>query len=47
VLTCENKRWFIQDRSELKTTCLYVSEKTELKPGDIIVLGDRRFLFDY
>jgi hypothetical protein len=47
VLTCENKRWFIQDRSELKTTYLYVSGKTELKPGDIIVLGDRRFLFDY
>jgi hypothetical protein len=47
VLTCEDKHWFIQDRSELKTTYLYVSEKTELKPGDIIVLGDRRFLFDY
>jgi hypothetical protein len=47
VLTCENKRWFIQDRSELKTTYLYVSGKTELKPGDIIILGDRRFLFDY
>jgi hypothetical protein len=47
VLTCENKHWFIRDRSELKTTYLYVSEKTELKPGDIIVLGDRRFLFDY
>jgi hypothetical protein len=47
MLTCENRRWFIQDRSELKTTYLYVSEKTELKPGDIIVLGDRRFRFDY
>ncbi|MDR0698438.1 MAG: hypothetical protein LBG28_04340, partial [Tannerella sp.] len=46
LLSCENKRWFIEDRSELKTTYLYVSEKTELKPGDIIVLGDRRFLFD-
>jgi hypothetical protein len=47
MLTCEDKHWFIQDLSELKTTYLYVSEKTELKPGDIIVLGDRRFLFDY
>jgi hypothetical protein len=46
LLSCENKRWFIEDRSELKTTYLYVSEKTELKSGDIIVLGDRRFLFD-
>jgi hypothetical protein len=46
LLSCEDRRWFIEDRSELKTTCLYVSEKTELKPGDIIVLGDRRFLFD-
>ncbi|MDR2680418.1 MAG: zinc ribbon domain-containing protein [Tannerella sp.] len=47
VLTCENKRWYIEDRSELKTTYLYVSGKTEIKPGDIIVLGDRRFVFDY
>jgi uncharacterized Zn finger protein (UPF0148 family) len=46
LLSCENKRWFIEDLSELKTTYLYVSEKTELKSGDIIVLGDRRFLFN-
>lgn len=46
-LSYENGHWYIQDRSELKTTYLYISEKTELKPGDIIVMGDRRFKFDF
>jgi len=44
VLTYENKKWYLQDRSEQKTT--FVTEKIELKPGDIIVLGNRRFEFD-
>ena len=46
VLTYENKKWYIQDRSEQKTTFVYTTEKIELKPGDIIVLGNRRFEFD-
>lgn len=45
VLTYENKKWYIQDRSEQKTTFVYTTEKIELKPGDIIVLGNRRFEF--
>ena len=47
VLVYENKRWYIQDKSELKTTFVQASDKVELNPGDIIVLGDRRFEFDY
>ena len=46
VLTYENKKWYLQDRSEQKTTFVYTTEKIELKPGDIIVLGNRRFEFD-
>jgi uncharacterized Zn finger protein (UPF0148 family) len=46
-LTYENRRWYIQDRSELKTTCVQASRKIEIQPGDIIILGDRRFEFDY
>lgn len=39
-------RWYIEDRSELKSTYLLVEERTELKNGDIIVLGDRKFRFN-
>lgn len=45
VLTYENKKWYIQDRSSLKTTYLYAGDKLELHSGDIIVLGDRKFEF--
>ena len=46
ILTYENKKWYLQDRSEQKTTFVYTTDKIELKPGDIIVLGNRRFEFD-
>ena len=45
VLIYENKKWYIQDKSEQKTTFVYTSDKIELKPGDVIVLGNRRFEF--
>ena len=45
VLTYENNKWYIQDKSEQKTTFVYTIEKIELNPGDIIVLGNRRFEF--
>jgi len=47
ILVYENKRWYIQDRSELKTTYIQAAEKVEINPGDIILLGDRQFEFDY
>lgn len=45
VLIYENKKWYIQDRSSLKTTYVYAGDKVELHSGDIIVLGDRKFEF--
>lgn len=45
VLIYENKKWYIQDRSSLKTTYVYAGDRIELHPGDIIVLGDRKFEF--
>jgi len=46
-LTYENDKWYIQDKSTLKTTYIYTGEKTELKQGDIIVLGNRLFEFNF
>lgn len=45
VLIYENKKWYIQDRSSLKTTYVYAGDRVELHSGDIIVLGDRKFEF--
>ena len=44
-LSFENGRWFLIDRSEQKTTFVHVSEKTEIKDGDTILMGDRRLIF--
>lgn len=46
VLTHEDGQWFIEDRSDLKSTFIRVSHKMPLQPGDVIVLGDRRFTFN-
>jgi len=45
-LTFENDKWYLQDKSALKTTYIYAGEKKELKPGDVIVLGNRLFEFN-
>ena len=45
-LIFENDKWYIQDKSALKTTYVYAGEKKELKPGDVIVLGNRLFEFN-
>lgn len=45
-LSCEDGKWFLQNKSELGSTYLEASRKLELQPGDIIVLGDRRFKFE-
>ncbi len=42
---CENGKWYIKDASPLKTTYVCAKEKIELAPGDIIILGNRRFEF--
>lgn len=39
-------KWFIEDKSSLKTTFVRISQPIEIKKGDIIMLGDARFEFD-
>jgi hypothetical protein len=38
--------WYIIDKSELKTTFVQVNEPYKLKPGDIILLGNRKIIFE-
>lgn len=38
-------RWFIEDKSEQKTTFVQAAQKIELHDGDIILLGNRLFKF--
>jgi hypothetical protein len=46
ILVCEGGKWYIQDRSEYKTTFIHTAERIELKQGDVIMLGNRRFVFE-
>lgn len=45
ILTCEEGEWYIENRSELRTTFIRVNGKIKLSDGDIIVLGNREFEF--
>ena len=45
VISNENGKWYIKDESALKTTFVRVNGATELKEGDIILMGDRLFEF--
>lgn len=44
-LSFENGKWFLINRSEQQTTFIQVSEKTEIKDGDILLMGDRKLIF--
>jgi hypothetical protein len=44
-LSFEDGAWQLKDKSELQTTFLLASEPTPLKDGDILLLGDRKFIF--
>lgn len=45
VLTFEDGEWYIENRSELRTTFIRVNGRVKLTNGDIIVLGNREFEF--
>lgn len=45
VLTYEDGEWYIENRSELRTTFIRVNGRVKLNSGDIIVLGNREFEF--
>ena len=44
-LTFENGHWFVENLSALESTFIQVTRKMELQPGDILLLGNRRFQF--
>ncbi len=46
ILTCEDGEWYIENKSNLRTTFLRVNGKVKLTKGDIIVLGNREFEFN-
>lgn len=44
-ITCEDGQWYIQDKSVQHTTFIYAGGKTALKEGDVILMGNRQFVF--
>ncbi|MBD5584729.1 MAG: FHA domain-containing protein [Clostridia bacterium] len=44
-ITRKDDKWFIEDKSEQKTTFVQASSPQELHDGDIILLGNRLFIF--
>lgn len=45
ILTCEDGEWYIENKSDLRTTFIRVNGRVKLTSGDIIVLGNREFEF--
>ena len=45
-LTCKDGKWYIQNQSSQKTTYVYADEPVEIKTGDIILMGNRTFVFE-
>jgi hypothetical protein len=39
-------KWYLVDKSQLQTTFKHISAPIELKKGDIVLMGDRKFEFD-
>lgn len=46
VITFENGRWCIEDRSEYRTTFVQIARKMELLKGDLILLGTQLYRFE-
>ncbi|MDR2385343.1 MAG: zinc ribbon domain-containing protein [Tannerella sp.] len=46
ILKYIDRSWYIEDKSELKTTFVHAGEMKQLKSGDIILMGDRQFIFN-
>jgi len=44
-LNFEGDKWMIRDSSEQKTTFLQLADRHELKDGDILLIGNKRFVF--
>ena len=46
VMTNIDGKWFVEDKSELKTTFVRAARMFELKNGDLILLGNQLYRFD-
>lgn len=46
ILTHEDGKWFIENKSDYGTTYIVANRKIELQTGDVVILGDRSFVFD-
>lgn len=44
-LTCQDGTWYIRDRSAQHTTFIHAAGRTALHDGDIILMGNRQFVF--
>lgn len=42
----DDGHWYVEDKSELRTTFVQAARRVELCPGDIILMGDQLFRFD-
>lgn len=45
-ITYDEGHWYIDNLSKMQSTFLQVSRPLEIMPGDVIVLGDRKFIFE-
>lgn len=41
----EEGQWYVENRSQLKTTYVVVDRRIELHDGDVVILGNRKFRF--
>lgn len=46
ILTFKDGKWYVQNQSAQKTTYVYAGEPIEVKSGDIILMGNRTFVFE-
>lgn len=46
ILMHKDGKWYVQNQSEQKTTYVYAGEPIEVKAGDIILMGNRTFVFE-
>lgn len=45
IISHKGDKWYIKDQSSYKTTFVLASEDVPLNDGDIILLGNKRFIF--
>jgi len=45
-LTFKDGKWYVQNQSVQKTTYVFAGEPIEVKHGDVILMGNRTFVFE-